>query len=254
MNTFDLSGRVAIVTGANGGIGLGIARGLLAAGAKVLLTGRDPQKNQRTEAALATAKDRVRMLAVDLNDEDGPARMAAAALEQFGRIDILVNNAGTNRRKPPQDYTADEFRFLVDTNLTSVFRCCQAVHPAFLRNPGGKIINIGSMMSIFGAPFAVPYAATKGAVVQLSKALATAWADDQIQVNAILPGWIDTELTIRARQDVPTLHDRVLARTPAGRWGRPEDLAGTAVFLASAASDFVSGVAIPVDGGYAAQG
>jgi 2-deoxy-D-gluconate 3-dehydrogenase len=119
---------------------------------------------------------------------------------------------------------------------------------------GGKIINIGSMMSIFGAAFAAPYAASKGGIVQLTKALATAWAKDNIQVNAVLPGWIDTDLTRNAREQVPGLHERVLARTPAGRWGEADDLAGIAVFLSSAASDFVTGTAIPVDGGYASLG
>jgi 2-deoxy-D-gluconate 3-dehydrogenase len=123
-----------------------------------------------------------------------------------------------------------------------------------LRAGGGKIVNIGSMMSIFGAPFTAAYAASKGGLVQLTRALATAWAKDNIQVNAVLPGWIDTDLTRKAREQVPGLHDRAVARTPAGRWGTPEDLAGIAVFLASAASDFVTGTAIPVDGGYSVQG
>jgi 2-deoxy-D-gluconate 3-dehydrogenase len=123
-----------------------------------------------------------------------------------------------------------------------------------LRIRGGKIINIGSMMSIFGASFAAPYGASKGAVVQLTKSLAVAWAADNIQVNVVLPGWIDTELTKGAREQVSGLHEKVLARTPAGRWGAPEDMAGIAMFLASPASDFVTGTAIPVDGGYAAAG
>jgi 2-deoxy-D-gluconate 3-dehydrogenase len=123
-----------------------------------------------------------------------------------------------------------------------------------LRAGGGKIVNIGSMMSIFGASFTAPYAASKGGIVQLTKALATAWAKDNIQVNAVLPGWIDTELTRQARQQVAGLHERVLARTPAGRWGTPDDHAGIAVFLASPASDFVTGTAIAVDGGYSVQG
>ena len=132
--------------------------------------------------------------------------------------------------------------------------CCQAAYPAMKEAGGGKIINIGSMMSIFGASFAAPYAATKGGIVQLTKALACAWAKDNIQVNAVLPGWIDTALTARARRDIPGLDERVLARTPAGRWGAPDDFAGIAVFLASPASDFVTGTAIPVDGGYSVQG
>src|SRR5205807_5119305 len=150
--------------------------------------------------------------------------------------------------------TLEEWRLILDTNLTSAFLCCQAAYPAMRRAGGGKIVNIGSMMSIFGASFAAPYAASKGGIVQLTRALATAWAKDNIQVNAVLPGWIDTALTRRAREEVSGLHERVIARTPAGRWGAPEDLAGIAVFLCSGASDFVTGTAIPVDGGYAVQG
>jgi 2-deoxy-D-gluconate 3-dehydrogenase len=143
---------------------------------------------------------------------------------------------------------------VIDTNLSSAFLCCQAAYPAMLRAGGGKIVNIGSMMSIFGAPFTAAYAASKGGLVQLTRALATAWAKDNIQVNAVLPGWIDTDLTRRAREQVPGLHDRVVARTPAARWGTPDDLAGIAVFLASPASDFITGTAIPIDGGYSVQG
>jgi len=138
--------------------------------------------------------------------------------------------------------------------LTSAFMCVQAAYPEMKKAGGGKIINIGSMMSIFGASFTSAYAASKGGIVQFTRALATAWAKDNIQVNAVLPGWIDTELTRDARQQVAGLHERVLARTPAGRWGVPEDLAGIAVFLASPASDFITGAAIPVDGGFSAMG
>jgi 2-deoxy-D-gluconate 3-dehydrogenase len=143
---------------------------------------------------------------------------------------------------------------VLDTNLTGAFLCSQAAHAAMKRGGGGKIINIGSMFSLFGSAYAAPYAASKGALVQLTKSLATAWAEDNIQVNAVLPGWIDTELTRDARRQVTGLHERVLARTPAGRWGVPDDLAGVAVFLASAASDFITGAVIPVDGGFAAMG
>jgi 2-dehydro-3-deoxy-D-gluconate 5-dehydrogenase len=143
---------------------------------------------------------------------------------------------------------------VLDTNLTSAFVAAQAAYPYMKRAGGGKIINTGSMMSLFGASFAAPYGASKGGIVQLTKSLAAAWAGDHIQVNAVLPGWIDTALTRRAREEVPGLHERVLARTPAGRWGSPEDLGGIAVFLASSASDFITGTAIPVDGGYSALG
>jgi len=175
-------------------------------------------------------------------------------VERFGRVDILVNNAGINIRKSPETYTLDEWRRILDTNLTSAFMCSKAVYPHMRKAGGGKIINVGSMLSIFGASFAVAYGASKGGIVQLTRGLASAWARDNIQVNAVLPGWIDTDLTIQARKDVPGLHDRVLARTPARRWGVPDDLSGVAVFLAGPASDFVTGAAIPVDGGYSIQG
>ena len=180
--------------------------------------------------------------------------MVEEAAKRLGRLDILVNNAGINIRKQPQDYTLDEWHAVIDTNLTSAFVASQAAYPHMKKAGGGKIVNIGSMMSIFGASFTAPYAASKGGIVQLTRALASAWANDNIQVNAVLPGWIDTELTRGARKQVQGLHERVLARTPAGRWGEPEDLAGIAVFLCSPASDFVTGTAIPVDGGYSVQG
>jgi len=140
------------------------------------------------------------------------------------------------------------------SNLTSAFVASQAAYTHMRRAGGGKIVNIGSMMSVFGASFAAPYGASKGGIVQLTRSLACAWAKDNIQVNAVLPGWIDTALTRRAREEVSGLHERVLARTPAGRWGEPADMAGVAVFLCSPASDFITGTAIPVDGGYSVQG
>jgi len=215
-----------------------------------MVAGRDPEKNRRAVEALGGNADAV---ALDLALENSGARAVAATVQRFGRLDIVVNNAGTNIRKAPQDYTFAEWHSVLNINLTSLFACCQAAYP-HLRQRGGKIINIGSMMSLFGASFAAPYGASKGGVVQLTKSLAAAWAGDNIQVNAVLPGWIDTELTVGARGQVAGLHEKVLARTPAGRWGVPQDLAGIAVFLASPASDFITGTAIPVDGGYSAQG
>jgi 2-deoxy-D-gluconate 3-dehydrogenase len=176
------------------------------------------------------------------------------AVERYGRLDILVNNAGTSIRKQPEDLTAQDWHLVMDTNLTSAFLCSQAAYPHMVRTGGGKIINIGSMMSIFGMPFATAYAASKGGIVQMTRAMATAWAKDNIQVNTILPGWVDTDLTRNARRQVPGLHEKVLARTPAQRWGTPDDFAGIAVFLGASASDFITGVAIPVDGGYSIQG
>src|SRR5215471_17208673 len=185
----------------------------------------------------------------------GPLRRCLMSMfDLTGRVDVVVNNAGTSIRKPPQGYTAAEWHAVLDTNLTGAFLCSQAAHGVMKGSGGGKIINIGSMFALFGSGYAAPYAASKGALVQLTKSLAVAWAGDNIQVNAILPGWIDTELTRDARRQVVGLHERVLARTPIGRWGAPEDLSGIAVFLASAASDFITGAAVPVDGGYSAMG
>jgi 2-dehydro-3-deoxy-D-gluconate 5-dehydrogenase len=251
MTMFDLTGRVAVVTGGNGGIGLGMARGLAEAGASVVVAARNAEK---AAAALAELGDRSLFMALDVTDETSCRAMIEQASDRFGRLDVLVNNAGTSIRKPPEAYTATEWHAVLDTNLTGAFLCSQAAHPVMKRSGGGKIVNIGSMFALFGSAYAAPYAASKGALVQLTKSLAAAWAADNIQVNAVLPGWIDTELTRDARRQVPGLHERVLARTPAGRWGAPDDLAGIAVFLASAASDFITGAAIPVDGGFSAMG
>ncbi|KNZ31647.1 MAG: 2-deoxy-D-gluconate 3-dehydrogenase [Methylibium sp. NZG] len=250
---FDLNGKVAIVTGGNGGIGLGMARGLAQAGARVVVAGRNADKSAQAVVELAAFGGEPIGLQADVTDEASVEQLFAETARRCGRIDILVNNAGTNIRKPAQALSLAEWKTVMDTNLTSAFLCSRAAYPHFKHAGGGKVINIGSMLSIFGASFAPVYGASKGGVVQLTKSLAAAWATDHIQVNAVLPGWIDTELTQQARIDVAGLNERVLARTPAGRWGRADDLAGVAVFLASAASDFVTGVAIPVDGGYSMQ-
>jgi len=250
MKLFDLTGRVALVTGGNGGIGLGMAKGLAMAGASVMIAGRDAKKAKAAVAELASLGGQAEFVAADVLRQPSCDAMVAETLRRFGRLDILVNNAGTNVRKRPEALTDADWHHVLDTNLTSVFLCSRAAYPEMKRAGAGKIVNIGSMLSIFGAPWSGPYAASKGGVVQFSRACATAWAADNIQVNAVLPGWIDTELTRGARREVDGLHQRVEARTPAGRWGDPKDLAGIAVFLASPASDFVTGTAIPVDGGY----
>ena len=250
MNLFDLKGKTALVSGGNGGIGLGMAKGLAAAGARVAIAGRDKSKNKKT---LESFPDGIAVEA-DLRDEKACRAMVDEAAKRLGRLDFLVNNAGTNIRRPPEEYSIEEWRLVLDTNLTSAFVAAQAAYPHMKRAGGGKIVNIGSMMSIFGASFVAPYGASKGGMVQLTRALACAWARDNIQANAVLPGWIDTAMTQRARKDIPGLNDNVLRRTPAGRWGAPRDLAGIAVFLSSPASDFITGTAIPVDGGYSTQG
>ncbi|ETR75016.1 2-deoxy-D-gluconate 3-dehydrogenase [Afipia sp. P52-10] len=251
---FDLTGKVAIVTGGNGGIGLGMAHGLADAGASIAIAARDPTKSQAAVDDLARRGARTMAIETDVTDPASVARMVAATLEGFGRIDVLVNNAGMSIRKPAHELALAEWHTVIDTNLTSALICAQAVYPAMKRAGGGKIISIGSMTSIFGAGFAPAYAASKGGIVQLTKSLACSWAADNIQANAVLPGWIDTALTQRGRAQVPQLNENVLRRTPAQRWGTIDDMAGIAVFLASSASDFVTGAAIPVDGGFSAMG
>ncbi len=251
MELFNLAGKVAVVTGGNGGIGLGMAKGLAEAGAKLVLAGRNAAKG---EAAAAALGDQAIFVAADVTRSEDCRALAEETVRRLGRLDILVNNAGTSIRKRPEAFTEAEWHSVMDTNLTSAFLCAQAAFAPMQAAGGGKIINIGSMMSLFGAPYALAYAASKGGIVQLTRALATAWAGDNVQVNAVLPGWIDTDLTRTARQQVGGLHDRVVARTPAGRWGVADDLAGVAVFLTSRASDFVTGAAIPVDGGFSVSG
>ena len=247
---FDLTGKVAVITGGNGGIGLGMATGLAQAGAQVVIVGRNAAKSAQAVAGLRQVGRLADAVDTDVTNEAAVNALFAAVVQRHGRIDVVVNNAGSTVRKLPQDLSLAEWQSVMDINLTSTFLCAKAAHPHLQRSGGGKVINIGSMLSIFGAPYAAVYGASKGGVVQLTRSLATAWAADNIQVNAILPGWIDTELTQGARDQVTGLYERVLARTPAGRWGQPVDLAGVAVFLASAASDFITGTAIPVDGGY----
>lgn len=247
---FDLTGKVAVVTGGNGGIGLGMAAGLARAGATVVLAGRNAEKSSQAVADLKTQGFLADAIQADVTDEHQVARLFQDVMLRHGRLDILVNNAGSTIRKAPEALTLQEFQQVMDVNLTSTFLCCRAAHALMKVGGAGKIINIGSMLSLLGAPYASAYGASKGGVVQFTRSIATAWAADNIQCNAVLPGWIDTELTQGARQQVAGLYERVLARTPAGRWGAPVDLAGIAVFLASSASDFVTGTAIPVDGGY----
>ena len=251
---FSLDKKVAIVTGGNGGIGKGIVSAFASAGADVAIVGRNSKK---TDDAVTEIKEKfgVRVLGmqVDVTDEKAVEQMAAEVLRELGRIDILVNNAGINIRKMPQDYTLAEWDQIMAANLTSAFLCSKCVYPTMKAAGGGKIINIGSMASIFGGAKLGPYSASKGGIVQMSRSLASAWAEENIQVNSILPGWIDTDLTRQARKDIAGLNEKVIARTPSGRWGEPRELGGAAVFLASPASDFITGVALPVDGGFSSN-
>jgi 2-dehydro-3-deoxy-D-gluconate 5-dehydrogenase len=251
---FDLTGKVAVVTGGNGGIGLGIAEGLAQAGAKLAIVGRNADKSQAAAKVLSeqTGSEPL-ILTADVAKPNDVNAVIRKVNDHFGRIDILFNNAGINIRKPPQTLTVDEWHTVLGINLTGAFLMSQAVYPNLKQSGGGKIINIGSMTSIFGASFAPAYATSKGGIVQLTKSLALAWAADNIQVNAILPGWFVTDLTNRARTEVTGLYERVLARIPTGRWAQPKDIAGTAVWLASPASDYVTGISVPVDGGYSSS-
>lgn len=251
---FNLTGRVAVVTGGNGGIGFGMARGLAKAGARVVVAARNEAKSRDAVQELRALGSDSLAIFVDVADEKSIDGLIHQTIEQCGRLDILVNNAGINIRKPAQEVALDEWRDVIDTNLTSAFLCSRGAYPHMKALGGGKIINIGSMMSIFGASFAPAYCASKGGIVQLTKSLAVAWASDNIQVNAVLPGWIDTDLTRQARKSIAGLNERVLARSPSGCWGSIDDLAGVAVFLASDASSFITGASIPVDGGYSSLG
>ncbi len=254
MSAFDLTGRVCLVTGGNGGIGLGMAKGFAKAGATVVIAARNAEKNAAAVAALTALGAKAKALVVDVADEPACRAMASEVQSRFGRLDVLVNNAGIARGGRPETMPLDVWNSVLAVNLTAVLVACQAAHPLMKAQGGGKIINIGSMYAIFGAPGIVPYAASKGGLIQLTKSLAAAWAPDNIQVNAVLPGWIDTDMTHGARTGAAGFSERIVARTPAGRWGEIDDFEGPAVFLASAASDFVTGVSLPVDGGFAISG
>jgi len=252
MDPFSLKDRVAVVTGGNGGIGQGIARGLAAAGASVVIAARNEQK---TATAVEEIQREFRVpsvgLRLDVRDEDSVREVIRGVLERFGRIDILVNNAGIMVWKRPERVETSEWDEIMDVNLRSAFFCCKAVYPSMKEAGGGKIINTGSMSSILGHARLAPYGASKGGILQLTKSLAVAWARDNIQVNAILPGWVLTDMSTGAAKD-PEYSKQVIARIPAGRWSEPSDLAGPAVFLASPASDYVTGVGLSVDGGITA--
>ncbi len=250
MNLFDLSGRVAIVTGGNGGIGYGIAQGLAEAGAAVAITGRDVAKGEAAAEALRGAGAEALFVPNDVADRASNLRMAETVADRFGGVDILFNNAGLHVANAANVMTGEEWNADVSVNLTGAFLCCQAVHPAMVARGGGKIINIASVGAFLGQPFAPNYAASKGGVISLTKALAVEWAEHNIQVNAIVPGLVLTEMTGPGKQVAPEFDRMVKARTPAKRWGQPDDFRGVSVFLASEASDFVTGATIVVDGGY----
>jgi 2-dehydro-3-deoxy-D-gluconate 5-dehydrogenase len=251
---FDLKGRVGLVTGGNGGIGLGLARGLAKAGAAVMVAGRNADKNAAAVAELRALGAEADAVIVDVTDEASVNAMVAGCVARFGRLDILVNNAGINIRNKPEVYELADWHKVIATNLTSAMLASKAAYPHLKSAGHGRVINNGSMLSIFGLPFHAAYGASKGGVVQMTKSMAVAWGPDGITVNCLLPGWIDTDLTRKARADMAGLNDNVMARTPKGRWGDPADFEGIAAFLGSDASAFITGVAIPVDGGFSVNG
>jgi len=246
---FSLHNKVAVVTGGNGGIGLGCARGLAEAGADISIWARDASKGASAVAEIESRGGRAKFYHVDVTDRKQIDEAVAETRADFGGIDILVANAGVNLRKRPESFSLEEMQQMWAVNISSPFECAQAVYDEMKRRGGGKIITIGSMTSIFGFGISPAYSASKGAIVQLTKSLASAWGEDNIQVNAILPGWIETEMTVQTR-GIAGVNEQIASRTPAGRWGTPEDLVGAAVFLSSRASDYVTGVALPVDGGF----
>lgn len=247
---FDLTGQVAIVTGGNGGIGRGIALGLAEAGAAVAVFGRNEEKNRHVLSELKAIGVPCLALKVDVTQRPALEPALNAVGSELGSVSILVNNAGNvllsggvmNER--PEDWDC-----VIETQLNSVFLLSKLAARSMATHKRGKIINIGSMYSYFGSGLIPSYSAAKGAIIQLTKSMAIELAPHNIQVNAIAPGWIETDMTAPVR--TMPLNDEILARTPAGRWGQPEELAGTAVYLASRASDFVTGTTIRVDGGYA---
>jgi 2-deoxy-D-gluconate 3-dehydrogenase len=250
MKMFDLTGKVAIVTGGNGGIGFGMVKGLAEAGASVAIVGRSQEKNTKSVAQIESMGGKAIAIVADICNSQAVDQMVATVKSELGAINILINNAGTSVRKRPEDLTEEDWHYVLNTNLTSSFLCSKACYPEMKKAGGGKILNNGSMLSIFGSPWGAAYGASKGGIMQYTRSQAVAWGPDNIQVNCFLPGWINTELTKSTREYAPDLHDKVLSRTPAGRWGEPDDLAGFAVFMASHASDFLTGTAIPIDGGF----
>src|ERR1051326_1561855 len=247
---FDLTGEVAVVTGGNGGIGRGMALGLAEAGAAIAVWGRNEEKNERVLSDLKAIGVPSVAMRVDLTNR-GELEPALNRVEsELGGISILVNNAGNVSLSGGGLFeTPEDWDNVIETQLNAVFLLSKLAAKSMLSRKRGKIINIGSMYSYFGSGLIPSYSAAKGAVVQLTKSMAIELAPHNIQVNAIAPGWIETDMTALVRS-LP-LNAEILSRTPAGRWGQPEEVAGTAVFLASRASNFVTGTTIPVDGGYA---
>jgi gluconate 5-dehydrogenase len=249
---FDLTGRTALITGSSQGLGLALARGLGQAGAALVLNGRDRKKLSAATEVLEGEDLRVTSSAFDVTE----ASAVEAAVEQIEKeiapIDILVNNVGIHRRAPLLEMTEAQWREVIETNLTSVFLVTRQVGPRMIMRRAGKIINLCSLMSEVSRPSVANYAAAKGGLKMLTRALATEWAKHNIQTNGIGPGYFATDLT-KSLMENPEFNQWICDRTPAGRWGKPEELVGVAVFLASRASDFVNGQIVYVDGGLLAS-
>ena len=245
---FDLNGRVALVTGAYRGLGFAIARGLANAGARVFLNGRNADALAGARQVLADEGLEVDIALFDVTDSRAIREGVAAAKRRAGPIDILVNNAGIQRRHALVDFSEDDWNAIIATNLTAPYLVSQAVMPDMISRKCGKIIHIASLMSELARPSVVPYTAAKGGVRQLTRGMAVELAPHNIQVNAIAPGYFATEMN-RALLDDPAFDAWVKKRTPAGRWGQPDEIAGLALFLASAAANYVTGQVIMIDGG-----
>ncbi|MBD8892560.1 SDR family oxidoreductase [Roseibium litorale] len=248
---FDLSGKRALITGSSQGIGLALARGLGGAGAELVLNGRDAGKLSAAAAALRGEGLKVHELAFDVTDHEGVRKAVDGFEASVGAIDILVNNAGMQHRTPLEDFPADAFERLLQTNIASVFHTGQAVARHMIKRGAGKIVNICSVQTALARPGIAPYTATKGAVANLTKGMATDWARYGLQCNGLAPGYFDTPLNAALVND-PDFSAWLEKRTPAGRWGKVEELVGTCIFLSSDASSFVNGTTIFVDGGISA--
>ncbi|MGO9096848.1 MAG: 2-dehydro-3-deoxy-D-gluconate 5-dehydrogenase KduD [Bryobacteraceae bacterium] len=251
-DAFSLKGKNALVTGSQTGLGAGMAVGLAEAGANVVVHGKDSTGIEEVCAAVRAAGARAVPAVADLFQPAVAEELAGLTVRELGSIDILVNNAGIIRRAPAAEFSARDWNDVIELNLNVVFRLCQAAGRHMLAQGSGKIVNVASLLSFQGGVFVPSYAAAKGAVAQLTKALANEWAAQGVQVNAIAPGYMATDNTVALRAD-PVRSRQILERIPAGRWGTPRDLAGTAVFLASAASDYITGHVLVVDGGWLAR-
>lgn len=248
MNLFDLNGKRAIVTGGCSGLGKSMAEGLASVGVTVALIDRNPKTNQIAQEMSKNGMN-FHGITSDLTNRDDLVTGFQEAIQRLGGLDILINNAGMQVRGSAEEIPLERWDMLIELNVTAVFGMCQLAARKMIPQCSGKIINVASMLSYFGGLNCSPYAASKGAVAQLTKALSNEWAGKGINVNAIAPGYMDTPLNTAIIND-PERNKEITLRIPAHRWGKPEDLIGTVIFLSSAASDYVSGAVIPIDGGY----